>query len=118
MSLHRHIGGTMGLLLLTAMLAACASASSATPVATSQVDLPPSYRFEPEVISVPDGTTVTWTNHDNFSHSVRLIDDGGEVLTMAPGETASFTFSGTGEHRYDCSFHPHDMSGVVIVSES
>jgi plastocyanin len=87
-------------------------------VATDQVTLPPSYRFQPEVITVPDGTTVTWTNQDNFTHSVRLVDDGGEVLTMRPDESVSFTFHGVGEHRYDCSFHSQQMSGVVIVTES
>lgn len=118
MSPSRPIARLTGLVLLTALLAACEAAPSVEPVATNQVDLPPSYRFVPEVISVPDGTTVTWTNHDNFTHSVRLLDDGGEVMTMAPGESASFAFSGPGEHRYDCSFHPNDMSGVVIVKES
>ena len=100
------------------MLAACGSPEAAEPVATDHVDLPPSYRFEPEAITVPDGTTVTWTNSDNFTHNVRLIDDGGDVLALPPGESVSFTFTGPGEHRYDCSFHPNDMSGVVIVSES
>jgi plastocyanin len=100
------------------VLAACAPQAAAEPVATSQVDLPPSYKFEPAVISVPDGTTVTWTNHDNFTHNVRLLDDGGELLDLPPGESVSFTFTGPGEHRYDCSFHPNDMSGVVIVSDS
>jgi plastocyanin len=99
------------------LLAACAPPTAAEPVATNQVDLPPSYKFEPAVITVPDGTTVTWTNHDNFTHNVRLLDDGGEVLDLPPGESVSFTFSGPGEHRYDCSFHPNDMSGVVVVSE-
>ena len=99
------------------LLAACAPQAAAEPVATNQVDLPPSYRFEPAVITVPGGTTVTWTNNDNFTHNVRLLDDGGETLTMAPGESVSFTFTGVGEHRYDCSFHPNDMSGVVVVSE-
>ena len=91
----------------------CAADSPAEPVATDHVDLPPSYRFEPEVITVPDGTTVTWTNHDNFTHNVRLLDDGGEVLTLAPGESVTFTFTGPGEHRYDCSFHPdrHEWRG-------
>ena len=100
------------------MLAGCGSPEAAEPVATDHVDLPPSYRFEPEAITVPDGTTVTWTNSDNFTHNVRLIDDGGEVLALPPGESVSFTFTGPGEHRYDCSFHPNDMSGVVIVSKS
>ena len=48
------------------LLGACAAAL-VEPVATDQVDLPPSYRFEPEVITVADGTTVTRTNHDNFT---------------------------------------------------
>jgi plastocyanin len=99
------------------LLAACASQAAAEPVATNQVDLPPSYTFEPAVITVPDGTTVTWTNHDNFTHSVRLLDDGGQVLDLPPGESVRFTFTGLGEHRYDCSFHPNDISGVVVVSE-
>jgi len=99
------------------LLAACAPQGAAEPVATNQVDLPPSYKFEPAVITVPDGTTVTWTNNDNFTHNVRLLDDGGEVLDLPPGESVSFTFSGPGEHRYDCSFHPNDMSGAVVVSE-
>ncbi len=100
------------------LLAACAPQAAADPVATDQVNLPPSYKFEPAAITVPDGTTVTWTNNDNFTHNVRLIDDGGDVLALPPGESVSFTFTGPGEHRYDCSFPPNDMNGVVIVSES
>ena len=116
--MYRRLAWTVGALLGAGLLlAACASQAAAEPVATNQVDLPPSYKFEPAVITVPDGTTVTWTNHDNFTHNVRLLDDGGEVLDLPPGESVSFTFTGPGEHRYDCSFHPNDMSGVVVVSE-
>ena len=51
------------------LLAACAPPAVTVPVATNRVDLPPSYKFEPALITVPDGTTVTWTNKDNFTHS-------------------------------------------------
>jgi len=105
-------------LVVGVLLAACAPQAAAEPVATDQVNLPPSYKFEPAAITVPNGTTVTWTNNDNFTHNVRLIDDGGEILALPPGESVSFTFTGPGEHRYDCSFHPNDMNGVVVVSES
>ena len=108
------VGLVLGVGLL---LAGCAAEAPAEPVATNVVDLPPSYKFAPEAITVVDGTTVTWTNNDNFSHNVRLLDDGGEMLEMAPGESVSYTFTGPGEHRYDCSYHPKDMIGAVVVTE-
>lgn len=116
--MYRRLPRIVGPLVSAGLLGACASQAATEPVATNQVDLPPSYRFEPAVITVPEGTTVTWTNHDNFTHSIRLLDDGGDVLDLPPEQSVSFTFSGPGEHRYDCSFHPNDMSGVVVVSEN
>ncbi len=111
--------GAAAVLAVALLLGACsASDDAASPVATDQVNLPPSYRFEPAAITVPDGTTVTWTNNDHFTHNVRLLDDGGDVLQLPPGDSVSFTFNGPGEHRYDCSFHPGDMTGVVVVSDS
>jgi plastocyanin len=103
---------------LVVALSACNAGPSASPVATNKVDLPRSYRFAPEVITVPAGTEVTWTNHDQFTHSVRLLDDGNQVFQMHPGESVSYTFDTVGTHEYDCSFHPHDMQGSVIVSPS
>jgi plastocyanin len=101
--------------LLALLLAACSQATTpAAPVPTNQVDLPRSYRFAPEDITVQTGTTVTWTNNDNFTHSVRLLD-GGEVQMMKPGESVSLDFSTPGLFRYDCSLHPKDMKGSVLV---
>jgi plastocyanin len=48
-----------------------AATTASTPVHTAKVDLPPSYQFVPAAIQVEPGTTVTWTNHDNFTHSVQ-----------------------------------------------
>ena len=103
--------------LLAIWLAACSSGSSnASPVATNQVDLPPSYKFAPADITVPVGTTVTWTNKDNFTHSVRLLNDGGKIMIMKPGESVSFTFDKAGLHHYDGSFQPQQMKGTVTVT--
>ena len=38
-------------------------------------------------------------------------------LQLAPGDRVSFTFTGVDEHHYDCSFHPSDMTGMVIVTD-
>lgn len=104
---------TLGLLaLLTAGCAA--SAANATPVLTDQVDMPPSYKFSPPVVQVQAGATVTWTNHDNFTHSVQLLP-GGKPLVAQPGQTVQIKFDKPGTYNYICSFHPQNMQGQVIV---
>lgn len=106
-----------GSLLLALATAACgAPASSPSPVPTNAVDLPKSYKFVPAAISVPVGTTVTWTNHDDFTHTIHLFDDGNVTYTLKPGESVSFTFTTEGLHRYECSLHPRDMQGSVLVT--
>src|SRR4051794_16176441 len=47
------------------------STSPAAAVKTTTVNLPPSYKFDPAAIEVAKGATVTWTNNDNFTHSVQ-----------------------------------------------
>lgn len=104
----------------TILLVACTGGSggSASPVATSAVDLPPSYKFVPPAITVAVDTTVTWTNSDNFSHTVDIADDPAEPLFMSPGERVTYTFDSPGTFAYVCSLHPNDMTGTVIVTGS
>lgn len=90
--------------------------AAASPVATTSVDLPASYRFAPPAITVTAGATVTWTNHDNFSHNVQF--DAADPLPMSPGATVARTFDTPGLYPYVCSLHPKDMTGSVLVSES
>ena len=98
-------------------LAACARTSGgATPVATNRVELPPSYLFRPAAITVPVGTGVTWVNHDHFTHSVRLLDDGGAIHILRPGDSVTVSFATPGLHHYDCSFHPRDMHATARVT--
>jgi plastocyanin len=106
----------LALVLSLALVGACSPAAQATtPVATDRVDLPRSYRFAPEAIVVPSGTTVTWTNNDNFTHSVRLLEGGSPPQFMKPGESVTQTFTTAGLFAYDCSLHPTDMKGTVLV---
>jgi plastocyanin len=113
-----RLGSVIAIALLVPVLAACGGGTGASqsPVATTAVDLPKSYRFAPEAITVPAGSTVTWTNNDNFTHNVRL--DGAEPLQMAPGEAATHTFETPGTYPYVCSLHPQDMRGTVVVTPS
>ena len=85
-------------------------------VKTREVDLPKSYKYSPSVIEVEPGDVVTWTNHDDFPHTVRLKDSGVDK-PIKVGGTAKIAFDEAGTYRYDCSLHPTQMQGTVIVSE-
>lgn len=114
----RSWGVLGGLALAVLALAGCGGKKldAANAVATSKVDLPPSYRFSPAVIKVGVGATVTWTNHDHFTHSVRLSSGSGAgTHVLKPGESYAVAFRSKGVFKYDCSFHPRDMRGEVIV---
>lgn len=102
---------------LAVVLAGCGSTGSetSTPVRTDRVDLPKSYRFDPEVIEIDAGTTVTWTNHDDFPHNVHLLDGSDQTKELGLGESASVTFDESGTVDYECSLHPQQMQGTVIV---
>jgi plastocyanin len=101
---------------LAVVVSACGASAevNASPVATTSVDLPKSYRFAPTAITVPAGATVTWTNNDDFTHNVALA--GVEPLTMAPGQSATHAFATAGTYAYICSLHPKDMKGTVLVT--
>lgn len=115
-----HIGQLIFVALLVPLLLACDTSADPTdsdPVATDRVEMPPSYRFDPPVITVAVGTTVTFHNGDHFTHSVRVKDGSDTNLVVKPGESVAITFDRVGEFDYDCGFHPNDMSGRVIVTE-
>lgn len=86
-----------------------------TAVETTTVDLPKSYTYEPAVIQVGAGDVVTWTNNDDFPHTVRLRDGSGVNKRLAVGDSTSIRFDRPGDHLYDCSLHPTQMRGKVIV---
>jgi plastocyanin len=101
------------------LLISCAGGATSSPVATTTVNLPPSYKFDPPNISVAPGATVTWTNNDNFTHSVKFLDGGlpTDPMVMDPGQSVTFTFPSTaGTYNYLCSLHPNDMKGSVVVT--
>lgn len=97
----------------TLLAGGCGSSESSEPVATTEVLMPKSYRFEPKTIEVDAGDEVTWRNEDNFTHTVEI--EGQEEMKAEPGESVSFTFSTPGTYEYVCTLHSHDMRGTVIV---
>jgi plastocyanin len=74
------------------------------------------YTFSPGTLTVPVGTTVTWTNRDFDVHTV-TADDNPPTFKSAgldTDDTFSFTFNKAGTYAYHCSLHPH-MTGKIVV---
>jgi len=74
------------------------------------------YAFSPAALTVPVGSTVTWTNQDTAPHDVKTTS--GPVSIHSPmlqkGQSWSFTFTTAGSYGYYCTVHP-DMTARIVV---
>jgi plastocyanin len=72
------------------------------------------FSFGPGTLTVPVGTTVTWTNQDDIPHTAVSTEGAFKSKVMDTDEKFSFTFSKAGNYPYFCSIHPK-MTGKVVV---
>lgn len=108
------------LLVISALaLSGCAGSTgdspTGRPVRTTEVELPKSYRFEPSNIRVEVGAEVTWTNGDDFPHNIHLLDGSDVEAPLPVGESATIAFDEPGTVEYECSLHPQQMRGRIVV---
>ena len=80
------------------------------------VDIP-SISFDPEELTVPAGTTVTWTNSDDLPHTV--TKDGGpgaefDSGDIEPGGEFEQTFDEPGTVDYICTIHPGQAGSITV----
>jgi plastocyanin len=97
------------LLLGSRSLAANDQTSGAT--AAVKID---NFVFGPQTLTVPVGTTVTWTNSDDIPHTTVSTDEVFKSKVMDTDEKFSFKFTKAGTYSYYCSVHPK-MTGKVVV---
>ena len=94
-SVRLAVVGVLAFLLGALGVAFAPMASAQTPGAVSIEIM--GYAFSPEAVSVPVGTTVTWTNHDTAPHNV--VSSGGGPLsspTLQTGGSWTYTFTEAG----------------------
>jgi plastocyanin len=72
------------------------------------------FSFGPGIVTVPVGTTVTWTNRDDIPHTVVSDDKVFKSKVLDTDEKFSYTFPKPGTFGYFCSIHPK-MTGKVVV---
>lgn len=71
------------------------------------------FDFDPAEISVATGDTVTWTNTDSATHTVK-IDERDSSGNLSQEDTFEATFDEAGSFSYACEIHS-DMTGTVTV---
>lgn len=77
--------------------------------------------FREDTITIPVGTTVTWTHTGQFPHTVTADDGSFDSGNLSSGDTFRYTFDQAGSFAYYCSIHGGPggagMAGTVIVTE-
>jgi plastocyanin len=72
------------------------------------------FTFDPPVLTIKAGTTVTWVNNDDIPHLVSEKDGKFRSSAIDTGDKFSQTFSTAGTVEYFCAIHPH-MTGKIVV---
>jgi plastocyanin len=105
-------------LLLAAALATAAPAAFGEDVAatapTAPVVVISNYEFNPAVLTVAPGTTVTWVNEDQSPHTIAEQAKAFRSPALDTADRFSHTFAQPGEFAYYCTLHPM-MVGKIIV---
>jgi len=77
--------------------------------------------FDPDIVNIQPGTTVTWVNEDTISHRVEHLPElPSEKLlfrsdSLSPGQSFSYTFTEPGRYSYGDPQHAGGRSPLVIV---
>lgn len=104
-------------LLSTAVLAAAVvlmsgvRSAGATGAPEVKID---NFSFGPASVTIPVGTTVMWTNHDDVPHVVASDDNLFKSKALDTEDHFAFTFTKPGTYEYFCAIHPK-MTGTVVV---
>jgi plastocyanin len=76
--------------------------------------------FDPAILNIKPGTTVTWINEDRTSHRVVHLPEANNPELFHseafwPGESFSYTFREAGRYSYGDPQHGGGRSPLVIV---
>lgn len=117
----------IGMLLLTTALGIpgappAAAAESATVTIVEKSYNPQLYQFEPALLQIAPGTTVTWANTGTLYHTVTVkVSSSGDSFDygIEPGKTFEYTFEEPAVVLYHCVPHEDarngNMRGLVVV---
>ena len=72
------------------------------------------FKFAPAALQIQPGTTVTWTNHDEETHTITSTAGAFGSSGLGNDETFAQTFTRAGTYEYFCALHPRMRATVVV----
>jgi len=111
-------------LLLNLTTMACAQPQASPAAADNKAQQPSVYAvkidnfsFSPATLTVPAGTTVTWTNHDDMAHNVVSSEHKFKSKVLDTDESFSTTLTEPGTYQYFCGLHPKMVGKIVVEAK-
>jgi amicyanin len=101
----------IALFSLVASSSVAANDQPPSPAAEVKID---NFSFGPQTLTIPAGSTVTWTNRDDIPHTAVSTDGAFKSKVMDTDEKFSHTFTNPGTYAYYCTIHPK-MTGKIVV---
>ena len=90
------------------------ASSAGKPAAGAEVKID-NFSFGPATLTIPAGSTVTWTNHDDVPHVVTSDDNKlFKSKALDTDDRFSFTFTNPGTYNYYCAIHPRMTAKIVV----
>jgi plastocyanin len=72
------------------------------------------FSFRPATLTIPVGTTVTWTNQDSVTHTSTSDTGVWNSGNLTHGQSFSFTFKKPGKFSYHCAVHPFMKASITV----
>jgi plastocyanin len=84
------------------------------PASSSEIKID-NFSFGPATVTIPAGTTITWTNNDDVPHVVSSDDNKMfKSKALDTDDHFSFTFTKPGTYNYYCAIHPKMVAKIVV----
>jgi plastocyanin len=91
-----------------------APAGSTTVTISSGASAQTTAAFGANPLTIPAGTTISWLNNDNTTHTSTADGPQWSSGDIPPGGRFNFAFATPGRFTYRCQIHPN-MVGTIVV---
>src|SRR5215469_13490934 len=76
------------------------------------------FYYQPKEVTIPNDTSVTWTNQDSALHTAAADNGSFDTGIIPIDANATVKITGSGKLEYHCTIHPWMQGTITVVSSS